>query len=203
MLPLLPVVVSEEDADQVADLDPRLIAAPVPATTPGGNPGSDPLRPGRPPLGLLPPAVPAPTAAATIPQMDLLLTDTTMSPIPLPSLHQLKGEFQQSLPSKVQVTLSQPFGKDNINQSFTADVRLRSGHRDRREGSKGEPVEQDVGTRSAVRLDKALKSRGRHCTLGRNLEIDLDQHRGSANAHRRGRGIDLHVAVFCGCAGDE
>lgn len=37
----------------------------------------------------------------------------------------LKGPFKTLLPDKVRVTLDQPFGKDNINQSFTADCRLR------------------------------------------------------------------------------
>jgi hypothetical protein len=47
------------------------------------------------------------------------------SPIPLPTMAHLKGPFKASLPDKVRVTLDQPFGKDNLNQSFTADCRLR------------------------------------------------------------------------------
>ena len=39
--------------------------------------------------------------------------------------------------------------------------------------------------------------------LARNVEVDLDQHRGAADAHGRDRRIDLHVAVFCGFAGDK
>ncbi len=36
-----------------------------------------------------------------------------------------------------------------------------------------------------------------------NGEIDLDQHRGAADAHGRDRRVDLHVAMLGGLAGDE
>ena len=39
--------------------------------------------------------------------------------------------------------------------------------------------------------------------LAGNVEIDLDQHRGAADAHGRDRRVDLHVAVFGGLAGDK
>ena len=35
------------------------------------------------------------------------------------------------------------------------------------------------------------------------VEVDLDQHRGAADAHGRDRRVDLHVAVFGGLAGDK
>ena len=43
---------------------------------------------------------------------------------------------------------------------------------------------------------------GADARLG-DIEIDLHQNRGAANAHRGGRRLDFHVAVFRGRAGDE
>ena len=64
-------------------------------------------------------------------------------------------------------------------------------------------VEQNVFARGAIRLDQHLEFRGRGAALAGNVEIDLDQHRGAADAHGGDRRIDFHVAVFCGFARDK
>ena len=84
-----------------------------------------------------------------------------------------------------------------------ADVDLLPGLVDLRDRRQRVLVEQDVGTGGAVRLDQHLKFRARLAARAGNAEVDLDQHRGAADAHGGDRGIDLHVAVFCGLAGDE
>ena len=85
----------------------------------------------------------------------------------------------------------------------TDDVRLGSGLRNRRDWAKRDPVKQNVRTGRAIRLDQDLESRGGRSALGRDFEIDLDQHRGAADAHGRDRGFDLHVAVFRRRTGDK
>ena len=64
-------------------------------------------------------------------------------------------------------------------------------------------VEQDVGAGGAVRFDQDLEFRVRQVAALRHGEVDLNQHRGAADAHGRDRGVDLHVAVFCSLAGDK
>jgi len=54
-----------------------------------------------------------------------------------------------------------------------------------------------------VRFDQDLEFRVRLGGALRHGEVDLDQHRGAADAHGRDRGVDLHVAVFGGLAGDK
>ena len=86
-----------------------------------------------------------------------------------------------------------------------ADVDLLSGLIDRRDRRKRGFVEQNVGTGVAVRLDQDLECRGRY-RLGpvcRNRELAVKRDCSSADAHGRNRRINLHVAVFCGLAGDE
>ncbi len=55
----------------------------------------------------------------------------------------------------------------------------------------------------AVGFDQNLEFRVRRAARAGDAEVDLDQHRGAANAHGRDRRIDFHVAVLGGLAGDE
>ena len=84
-----------------------------------------------------------------------------------------------------------------------ADVDLLPGLIDRRDRRQRGLVEQNVRTGGAVRLDQNLEFRIGCAALAGDGEVDLDQHRGAADAHGRDRRVDLHVAVFRGLAGDE
>ena len=84
-----------------------------------------------------------------------------------------------------------------------ADVDLLSGKIDHRDRLQRGLVEQDVRSGGAVGLDQHLELGIGRCALARNREVDLDQHRGAADAHGRDRRVDLHVAVLGGLAGDE
>ena len=115
-----------DTSEVAADLDPALVIADIPED---GD------------LQLLQdelPELPSVATAVTIPALLFdnnspaciakTTTQTTITvgaPIPMPTRSHLLGDFHDSLPDKVRITLNQPFGKDNINQSFTADCRLR------------------------------------------------------------------------------
>ena len=85
---------------------------------------------------------------------------------------------------------------------------LLAGLIDQRHLRKRVLVEKNVRTGGPIRLEQNVESRrgrGRRSirVRKRDLEVDLDQHRGAADAHRRDRRIDLHIAVFCGLAGNK
>ena len=109
------------------DLDPSLLAPTSSGPLPAYGLASRRPLPLPIALSVSPSEVAAPLPASVPPvafsEGDLFVNEG--SPIPQPTFTYLKGPFQASLPSKVRVTLDQPFGKDNINQSFTADCRLR------------------------------------------------------------------------------
>ena len=89
------------------------------------------------------------------------------------------------------------------DRALAIDDRLRSGLADGCDRRQRGLVEQDVGAGGAVGLDQHLEFRRRRTALRLYLEIDLDQHRGAADAHGRDRRVDLHVAFLGGGAGDE
>ena len=91
----------------------------------------------------------------------------------------------------------------NADPALAVDDGLRAGPVDRRDRRQRRFIEQDVGAGGAIGLDQHLEFRGRRGTLPWHFEVDLDQHRGAADAHGRDRRVDLHVAFFGGGAGDE
>ena len=94
-------------------------------------------------------------------------------------------------------------GRLEADRALAIDDRLRAGPVDGCDRRQRGLVEQDVGAGGAVGLDQHLEFRRRRTALRRHLEIDLDQHRGSTDAHGRDRRVDLHVAFLGGGAGDE
>src|SRR5229473_361519 len=118
------------------------------------------------------------------------------------------GEFQREYIRDKLLHLGRKRGRRDADQALT-DVYLLPGLIDRRDRRKRYLVEQSVRTGCAVRFDQNVESRSRRTRGARgweregDLEVDLDQHRGAADAHGGNRGVDFHVAMFCGLAGDE
>ena len=88
-------------------------------------------------------------------------------------------------------------------QNSLAEGLDHSGLIHRRDRRKGNLVEQNIPARGAVRFDQNLEFCRRRGALARDVEVDLDQHRGAADAHGGDRGVDFHVAVFGRFAGDK
>ena len=93
--------------------------------------------------------------------------------------------------------------RQEVDPALAVDDRRGAGLIDGRNRRQCQLVEQDIGAGGTVRLDQHLEFGGRRAAGGRHREIDLDQHRGAANAHGRDGGVDLHVAMLGGSAGDE
>ena len=107
--------------DNIPDLDPRLVISNETQPPPPPHRAAAPFLIGSDLLHSTPEQQPAPPPP---PPSSLLTTGPGLT-IPQPTYKHLKGAFKDSLPTRVQVTLDQKFGKDNLNQSFTADVCFR------------------------------------------------------------------------------
>ena len=92
--------------------------------------------------------------------------------------------------------------RQRLAEDTVADIDLLTGLVDHCQRRERRFVEQDVGTRRAIRLDQNLEFRIRRALTGHG-EVDLDEDRGAADTHGRNRRIHLHVAVLGGLAGDK
>ena len=93
--------------------------------------------------------------------------------------------------------------RQEADDALAVDGGLRSGLVDGGDRRQRALVEQHGRAAGAVGLEQHLESDGRRIGLDLHLEIDLDQHRGAADAHGCDRRIDLHVAMLGGGARDK
>ncbi len=112
------------------------------------------------------------------------------------------GEFQREHIGDELLHIGRQRSRIGSQNSLTEGLH-HAGLIDRRDRSKGKLVKQNVPARGAVRFDQNLEFCSRRAALARDVEVDLDQHRGAADAHGGDRRVDFHVAVFCSLAGDK